>query len=132
MDGLQAHGYEGAMRFFLEQRMIGADEAQRIGLVGEVTDSDEVFEERLLEYGQQIAAVAPIAARQTKQLLGKVSQPPDLQAHLAEEIRLALHGLDSEDSAEAIRAMVAATIPCSEGVTPATNSLPLRDGGVLE
>ncbi len=95
--------------------MIGTDEAQRIGLVGEVTDSDEVFEERVLEYGQRIAAVAPIAARQTKQLLGKVSQPPDLRTHLAEEIRLALHGLDSEDSAEAIRAMVARDEPVFRG-----------------
>jgi enoyl-CoA hydratase/carnithine racemase len=107
----QALGYEGAMRFFLEQRMVSADEARRIGLVGEVTDSDEGFDARLLEYGQQIAAVAPLAARQTKQLLGKVSKPADLPAHLREEIRLALHGLDSDDSAEAIRAMVARETP---------------------
>lgn len=111
----QALGYEGAMRFFLEQRMVGADEAHRIGLVGEVTESDESFEERLLEYGEQIAAVAPLAARQTKQLLGKVSQPTDLPAHLREEIRLALHGLGSDDSAEAIRAMIARDTPVFRG-----------------
>ena len=61
------------------------------------------------------AAVAPLAARQTKHLLGKVSQPADLPSHLREEIRLALHGLDSDDSAEAIRAMVARETPVFRG-----------------
>ena len=55
----QAVGYERAMRFFLEQRMLSADEALRIGMVGEVADSDDVFEERFLKYGQVIAGVAP-------------------------------------------------------------------------
>jgi 2-(1,2-epoxy-1,2-dihydrophenyl)acetyl-CoA isomerase len=111
----QALGYEGAMRFFLEQRMIGAEEALRIGLVGEVAESDAGFDERFVEYAQQIATVAPLAARQTKQLLGKVSQPSDLRGHLADEVRLALHGLASEDSAEAIRAMVARDEPVFRG-----------------
>lgn len=107
----QALGYEGAMRFFLEQRMVGAHEALRIGLVGEVTETDDVFDDRFVEYARQISMVAPLAARQTKGLLGKVSQPSDLRGHLADEIRLALHGLASEDSAEAIRAMVARDEP---------------------
>jgi len=111
----QALGYEGAMRFYLENRMVGADDALRRGLVGEVTDSDEVFEERFLEYAEQISRVAPLATRQTKRLLGKVSQPRDLPAHLREEVRLALHGLGSEDSAEAIRAMVARDEPVFRG-----------------
>ena len=111
----QALGYERAMRFFLEQRMVNADEALRIGLVGEVADSDDAFEARFVEYGQLLANVAPLASRQTKRLLGRVSQPPDLPAHLREEIRLALHGLASDDSREAIRAMTSGDQPVFRG-----------------
>jgi 2-(1,2-epoxy-1,2-dihydrophenyl)acetyl-CoA isomerase len=111
----QALGYERAMRFFLEQRMIPAPEARDIGLVGEVTGTDEALEPRLLEYGRQLAAVAPIASQQTKRLVGRWTRPDDLAAHLREEIRLALHGLSSEDSREAIRAMGAREEPDFKG-----------------
>jgi 2-(1,2-epoxy-1,2-dihydrophenyl)acetyl-CoA isomerase len=111
----QALGYEGAMRFFLEQRMVGAEEALRIGLVGEVVESDDAFEDRFLEYGQMLAGVAPMAARQTKRMIGNVTRPPDLAAHLREEIRLALAGLSSDDSREAIRAMAAREPPVFKG-----------------
>jgi 2-(1,2-epoxy-1,2-dihydrophenyl)acetyl-CoA isomerase len=111
----QALGYEGAMRFFLEQRMVSAAEARDIGLVGEVTESDAEFDDRFLAYGQMLAAIAPIAAQQTKRLVSRVTTPADLPAHLKEEIRLALHGLSSEDSREAIRAMMTKESPHFEG-----------------
>jgi enoyl-CoA hydratase/carnithine racemase len=111
----QALGYESAMRFFLEQRMVSAAEARDIGLVGEVTESDAEFDDRFLAYGQMLAAIAPIAAQQTKRLVSRVTTPADLPAHLEEEIRLALHGLSSEDSREAIRAMMTKETPHFEG-----------------
>jgi 2-(1,2-epoxy-1,2-dihydrophenyl)acetyl-CoA isomerase len=111
----QALGYEGAMRFFLEQRMVSAAEARDIGLVGEVTDSDAEFDDRFLAYGKMLAAIAPIAAQQTKRLVSRVTTPADLPAHLEEEIRLALHGLSSEDGREAIRAMMTKETPHFEG-----------------
>ena len=111
----QALGYEGAMRFFLEQRMVSAAEARDIGLVGEVTESDADFEDRFLAYGRMLAATAPIAAQQTKRLVSRVTTPADLPAHLEEEIRLALHGLSSEDSREALRAMMTKESPHFEG-----------------
>ena len=101
----RAVGYERAMRFLLEQKMLSASEALTLGLVSEVAESDDGFEERLLDYGQMLASVAPIAARQTKRMLMRIDQPPDLVAHLDDEIELALHGLASDDSKEAIRAM---------------------------
>ena len=58
-----------------------------------------------------LAGVAPIAARQTKRLLVRIEQPSDLAAHLDDEIALALHGLASRDSAEAVRAMFAKERP---------------------
>ena len=111
----QALGYEGAMRFFLEQRMVSATEARDIGLVGEVTESDAEFEDRFLAYGRMLAGVAPIAAQQTKRLLSRVTTPAELPAHLDEEIRLALHGLSSEDSREAVRAMMTKESPHFQG-----------------
>jgi 2-(1,2-epoxy-1,2-dihydrophenyl)acetyl-CoA isomerase len=111
----QALGYEGAMRFFLEQRMVSATEARDIGLVSEVTESDAEFEDRFLAYGRMLAGIAPIAAQQTKRLVSRVTTPADLPAHLAEEIRLALRGLSSEDSREAVRAMMTKESPRFQG-----------------
>jgi 2-(1,2-epoxy-1,2-dihydrophenyl)acetyl-CoA isomerase len=105
----RAVGYERALRFLLEQRMVPATEALALGLVSEIAEGD--FEARLIEYGTMLAGVAPLAARQTKRLLVRVEQPPDVAAHLAEEIELALRGLRSTDSAEAIRAMMAKEPP---------------------
>jgi 2-(1,2-epoxy-1,2-dihydrophenyl)acetyl-CoA isomerase len=107
----RAVGYERAMRFLLEQRMLSAPEALALGLVSEVTETDDAFEARLLDYGQLLASVAPIAARQTKRVLVRIDQPPDLPQHLDDEIELALHGLASEDSKEAIRAMMSRERP---------------------
>ena len=107
----RAVGYQRAMRFLLEQRMLSATEGLALGLVSEVTDSDEGFEARILEYGSMLASVAPIAARQTKRMLVQIDKPPDLDVHLDREIELALHGLASRDSVEAIRAMYAKERP---------------------
>jgi 2-(1,2-epoxy-1,2-dihydrophenyl)acetyl-CoA isomerase len=111
----RAVGYERALRFLLEQRMVPASEALALGLVSEVTESDEAFQDRIMEYGHMLASVAPIAARQTKHMLVKADQPVDLKAHVEEEIALALHGLDSRDSAEAVRAMMAKEKPVFTG-----------------
>ena len=107
----RAVGYERAMRFLLEQRMVSAPDALELGLVSEVTATDDEFEQRLLEYGDMLANVAPIAARQTKRLLVQVDKVQDLPAHLDTEIALALHGLGSDDSKEAIRAMMSRERP---------------------
>jgi len=105
----RALGYERAMRFLLEQRMVPAAEALALGMVSEIAEGD--FDARLLEYGTMLAGVAPLAARQTKRMLVRADQPPDLAAHLGQEIELARHGLASDDSAEAVRAMVAKEPP---------------------
>jgi 2-(1,2-epoxy-1,2-dihydrophenyl)acetyl-CoA isomerase len=111
----QALGYEGAMRFFLEQRAVSAAEARDIGLVGEVTESDAAFEDRFLAYGRMLAGIAPIAAQQTKRLVSRVTTPAGFREHLDDEVRLALHGLATEDSAEAIRAMTTKGLPDFKG-----------------
>ena len=107
----EAVGYERAMRFFLENRMVSAAEALAIGMVGEMTETDEAFETRFLEYGQLLAGIAPIAARQTKRLVGRVTRPPELAAHLGAEFRLTLQAFTTADSQEAVRAMAAREQP---------------------
>jgi len=107
----RAIGYERAMRFLLEQRMVPASEALDLGLVSEVVERDEDLEGRLLDYGTMLAGVAPIAARQTKRLMTRAEQPDDLVAHLDAEIEFVMQALRSQDSAEAIRAMQAGERP---------------------
>jgi enoyl-CoA hydratase/carnithine racemase len=103
------------MRFFLENRMVPAAEALAIGMVGETTDTDEAFETRFLEYGRLLAGVAPIAARQTKHLVGRVTRPRELQAHLGAEFRLTLQAFTTADSKEAVRALAARETPTFTG-----------------
>ena len=111
----RAIGYERAMRFMLEQRMVPASEALELGLVSEVVDHDQDLDARLVEYGTMLASVAPIAARQTKRLIHRADQPADLVGHLDAEIDLVLHALRSQDSAEAIRAMASGDQPDFRG-----------------
>ncbi|MBE7519915.1 MAG: enoyl-CoA hydratase/isomerase family protein [Thermoflexaceae bacterium] len=99
----QAIGYEQAMRFLLENRSVDADEALRLGLVGEVVE-DERFGERLAEYCAQLAKVSPVTARLTKRDLVKATTAIDLEAQLRLEISNIRKSLGSEDGREAQRA----------------------------
>src|SRR5438552_15992767 len=75
----QAVGYEQAMRFLLENRTVDADEAQRLGFVGEVVD-DDALEARLAEYCAFLAERAPIASRLTKRAIARATAS-DLDGH---------------------------------------------------
>lgn len=111
----RAIGYEKAMRFMLEGRAVSATEALTLGIVSEVVDADADLEPRLLEYGTLLAGAAPIAARQTKRLMGLADQPLDLAAHLDLENELVVAALGSADSTEAIRAMMTGESPAFTG-----------------
>lgn len=111
----RAIGYERAMRFMLESRTVHAPEALALGIVSEVVERDEDLDTRLLEYGTMLAGAAPIAARQTKRLLARADQLLDLRAHLDLENELVVAALGSQDSAEAIRAMMTGESPTFTG-----------------
>ncbi len=100
----QAIGHERAMRFLLDPQMTDADSALGLGLVGEVAP-DEEFEEAFLAYCRKIAAVAPMALRQTKRLVTRAGLLAGLEDHLRDEIALAARALKSEDGREAVRAI---------------------------
>jgi 2-(1,2-epoxy-1,2-dihydrophenyl)acetyl-CoA isomerase len=92
------------MRFLLEPRMHGADEALALGLVGEVVP-EEQFQEAFVAYCQKIAEVAPMASRQTKRLVTRAGLLADLEDHLRDELKLARRALASEDGREAVKAI---------------------------
>jgi enoyl-CoA hydratase/carnithine racemase len=103
-------GHETAMRFLLESRFVGADEALRRGFVSEVVAADQL-DERLMEFCGAIAAQAPLAVRRTKRLVARTPLISDVDARMTEEIRNALAGLDSEDGQEAVRAIIEKRTP---------------------
>ena len=100
----QAIGHERAMRFLLEPKMMDADAALALGLVGEVVSAEE-FEQAFLAYCRKIAEVAPMASRQTKRLVTRAGLLADLEGHLRDELELARRALSSEDGREAVKAI---------------------------
>lgn len=110
----QAIGYEHAMRFLLENRTVGADEALALGMVGEVVD-DERFTERLGEYCALLAERSPITARLTKRTVGKATTFLDLENHVRYELASIMRAFQSNDAAEARRAFFEKREPTFEG-----------------
>lgn len=100
----QAVGHERAMRFLLEVEAVDAEAAREMGLVGEVVGAED-FEAAFVGYCQRIAAVAPLAARQTRLQLARVGLPDDLEQLLRDELRYTGRGLASQDGKEAVRAI---------------------------
>jgi 2-(1,2-epoxy-1,2-dihydrophenyl)acetyl-CoA isomerase len=58
-------GVKGAMDFLMRKRIVDADEAQRLGLVNEVVDDDELLP-RALELARELAAGPQVAMRLLK------------------------------------------------------------------
>ena len=110
----QAIGYEPAMRFLLENRTVDADEAARLGMVGEVVD-DERFAERLAEYTAQLAERSPIMTRSTKRTIGRATTFVDVEAHARYELQTIQRAFRSNDAQEARRAFFEKRTPTFEG-----------------
>ena len=110
----QAIGYEQSMRFLLENRTVGADEALALGMVGEVVD-DEVFADRLAEYCAMLAERSPISARLTKRTIGKATTAVDLESHVRFELQCISRAFRSNDAQEARKAFFEKRQPTFEG-----------------
>lgn len=110
----QAIGYERALRFLLEQEIVSAARALELGIVGEVVEADG-FGDRLVEYCTQLASVSPIAARQTKKMVGMGIGHTNLEQHLRVEVAHAIRGLETEDGKEAVRAIMEKRTPEFKG-----------------
>ena len=110
----QAIGYEQAMRFLLENRTVGAEEALRLGLVGEVV-ADDRFQERFDEYCQSLTKISPITARLTKRVVRRATRLPDPEAHFRYELQNILRAFGTEDGKEAMQAFMEKREPVFKG-----------------
>ena len=110
----QAIGYEQAMRFLLENRTVGAEEALRLGMVGEVAPDDR-FQERFEEYCRSLTNLSPITARLTKRVVRRATALADAEAHVRFELQNILKAFSSEDGQEARRAFMEKRPPVFKG-----------------
>jgi 2-(1,2-epoxy-1,2-dihydrophenyl)acetyl-CoA isomerase len=110
----QAIGYEEAMRFLLENRTVGAEEALRLGFVGEVAP-DEEFSLRFDEYCQSLTKLSPVTARLTKRVVRHANVLLDAEAHFRYELQSIRKAFTSEDGQEARQAFVEKRPPSFKG-----------------
>ena len=109
----QAIGYEQAMRFLLENRTVDADEALRLGFVGEVV-ADGAFDARLAEYCAFLAERSPIASRFTKRGITRATRI-DLEDHVRFELANIRRAFGTKDAEEARKAFFDKRAPVFEG-----------------
>ncbi len=109
----QAIGYEQAIRFLLENRTVDADEALRLGFVGEIVD-DAALDARLAEYCAQLAGRSPIASRLTKRGVARATAI-DLEAQLRYELANIRRAFATEDATEARKAFFEKRAPHFKG-----------------
>lgn len=108
-------GHQEAMRFLLDNRMVGADELLERGFVVEVVPAADL-EARLLEYCEHVATtLPPLAVRRAKHQIVRSPMVLDIAARLEEEIMKARAGFDTEDSREAIQAIMEKRAPNFQG-----------------
>ena len=110
----QAIGYEQAMRFLLENRTVGAEEALRLGMVGEVVPDDR-FQERFDEYCQSLTNLSPITARLTKRVVRHATALVDAEGHVRYELQNIGKAFATEDGQEALRAFTEKRAPVFKG-----------------
>ncbi len=102
---LRACGETITAELFLGARSYGAEDACRVGIVGEVCDPAEL-EERSLAMASAAADAPPLAMRDNKRLIRVLSTPPP--APVEEELRaLRSHSLAGEDFRDRVGAFVA-------------------------
>jgi enoyl-CoA hydratase len=102
---IRAIGKAKAMEMCLTGRMMGAEEAERSGLVAKVVPADSLIEEAL-RTAETIASMAPLAAIAVKEMIN-AAEEMSLERGLLFERRL-FHGLfGTEDQKEGMAAFVA-------------------------
>lgn len=108
-------GHQEAMRFLLDNRMVGADELLARGFVVEVVPAADL-EARLLEYCEHVATMLPpLAVRRMKHQIVRSPMVLDIASRMAEEIAKARAGFDTADSKEAVAAIMEKRNPNFQG-----------------
>lgn len=102
-------GLGRAMRLILTGDLIGAEEAERIGLVDEVVD-DAALRERTRELAARVAEHSPVALRLIKEAVRAAAEMP-LAAGLALERELFVTAFSSADRTEGVAAFLEKRAP---------------------
>ena len=110
----QAIGYERAMRFMMENRMLVGDEAVAWGLAGEAVD-DAAFADRLQAYCDELCAWSPITLRLLKRGIVAATDSVDMEHQLRFEVANIHRAFASQDGQEARRAFLEKRAPQFSG-----------------
>jgi enoyl-CoA hydratase len=106
-------GWGRAMRLILTGELIGAEEAERIGLVDQVVD-DDALADRTRELASSIARHSPLTLGLIKQAVRAAAEMP-LAAGLAFERELFITAFSSEDRVEGVSAFLEKRDPSFTG-----------------
>ena len=106
-------GMGRAMRLILTGELIGAEEAERIGLVDEVVD-DAGLRDRTRELAASIAKHSPVALKLIKEAVRASAEMP-MSAGLALERELFVTAFSSEDRTEGVSAFLEKRSPEFQG-----------------
>ena len=107
-------GASRAFEVMLTGRPIGADEAERIGLVASVVDDADVMP-RALELAALVTRNSPFATKHTKRLMWANLDAGSLDAALELENRAQVLALMTQDFAEASKAFAEKRVPTFTG-----------------
>jgi 2-(1,2-epoxy-1,2-dihydrophenyl)acetyl-CoA isomerase len=110
----QAMGYERAMRFMMENRTAGGEEAVAWGMAGEVVD-DQDLAPRLAAYCAQLCEWSPITLRLLKRGMVRSTEGVDLESQLRYEVGNIRMAFASEDAKEARKAFFEKRKPVFQG-----------------
>jgi len=110
----QAMGYEKAMRFMMENRTVGGEEAVALGMAGEVVDDDQLTD-RLATYCQALCQWSPITLRLLKRGMARSLETTDMEQQLRYEVSNIRMAFSSEDAKEARQAFFEKRKPVFSG-----------------
>jgi enoyl-CoA hydratase/carnithine racemase len=103
-------GFGHAAELLLTGRLIGADDAFRLGIVNRVVPAEDLLD-TAVALGREIAANSPFGIRLTKEILQTNVDAPSLEAAIALENRSQVLAVQTRDMSEALAAFREKRVP---------------------